>query len=257
MSRRACTYRRKPRTKAKGRSRRWQPCTQQSTVASFLLKITFLLIPASVPGEAGQAGGYDVDERRPQSLPTGGLSPICAEGTGWGQAHLTQFPCSWERSQPAQPSLGTEMINEQPRRAVKMKNVLAAPGINHHLMLVPYLCGDLITHRWRTAAPAPRPSLWGRASVENKALLRSSRKALAAFSHEKEQKQPRMETASQVLRPHSERQKWLFVCGSKNRIDPVCPWAGWKCPWPHREPSQRGQEGAWTLPDLFPTLSSS
>lgn len=39
--------------------------------------------------------------------------------------------------QPALPSLGAEMINEQRRRALRMKNILTVPGINHHIMQVP------------------------------------------------------------------------------------------------------------------------
>lgn len=71
------------------------------------------------------------------------LFPLHTEGTPWGRVQRTRFPCSRGDNQHFY-AWGAEMINEQPRKALKMKNILSTPGINH-IMHVPELCGNLIT----------------------------------------------------------------------------------------------------------------
>lgn len=54
---------------------------------------------------------------------------------GWRRHGGLSFPAPGTRISTSLP--GAEMINEQQRRALKMKNTLTILGINHRIMRVP------------------------------------------------------------------------------------------------------------------------
>lgn len=107
---------------------------QKHWVALFLFEITFLSIPALVPGKAAEASRCCADKTPPRACPAGAVSTRQrGAGGGGGRASVSLLL----GKEPAFLSPGAEMINEQPRRALRMENILTVPGINHHIMHVP------------------------------------------------------------------------------------------------------------------------
>jgi hypothetical protein len=77
------------------------------------------------------------------------------------------------------------MINEEPRRALRMKNLPAVLGINYHIIRVPSLRGDIITSScWndfplvppRRNGPVLEPAAHSLDSAENQSSSQSQKR---------------------------------------------------------------------------------